>query len=132
VVRLNPGFGPIRPPLAVLFSVVLLVASCGLQHIPTRYFVQNSTSGSVVVRTTGRVVSYFEVPAGAIREIPDDPDEAIAIFDAQCHFLSGTDSRGDTPRFITDVVSAPASPYGYGGNGPPPQAPMAEPSDIHC
>lgn len=118
-------------PLWPLAAVAVALAACNSLYTPTRIFVRNETAQAVVVRTTAQAIAYFGVPPSEIREIPDDPREAIAIFDANCRFLAGSDDRGNTPRFITWVVSE-SGVQGEGGNEAPPKAALAAKSESRC
>jgi hypothetical protein len=113
--RFSPG-GPILP-----------------QSAPVRILVQNATQGPLVVRATGKTVAYYGVPVGQTVEIPDDPQQAFAIFDEQCRSFGGRDDRGiQPPQFIMMVVSNSGG-TGVGSEEPPvANFVMATPVDSHC
>jgi hypothetical protein len=135
---------PRRTAASLVIAASLLVAGgCGWrfspggpivpQAPPLRFLVQNATSSPLVVRTTAKTVAYYGVPPGEIKEIPDDPEEAIGIFSEQCQFLTGRDDLGlQPPQFLTFVVSTSGS-QGYGSEEPPsPNIAMATTVDSHC
>lgn len=129
-----------RIPLFLMPAVALLILGCSVQlppstgggYTPTRILVTNGTQTALVVRTTGQRVTYFAVPPGETKEIPDDPREAIAIFDQQCQMLGGRDDRGVQPPFIVFVVSSAGVQQEGGAEPPSANIPMATTIDSHC